>query len=365
MPVIGKAMHRDLRVLVLSRFDRLGASSRMRILQFLPYFGGAGIEADVRPFFGAGYLDRLYATGKRRLRDAIPGYLKRFGAVVASKHYSVVWVEKEIFPFMPAVFETILRRFRVPYIVDYDDATFHTYDLHPWVMVRKLFRDRLDLLIEGAHCVTVGNNYLGDYAESHGAKRVELIPTVVDANRYRVVEEPPSRELRIGWVGSPATTKYLYTVRDVLRRLSMDRPVKLVTVGASTLQDFGVPLEQHAWSESTEAQLLESIHVGIMPLPDTPWERGKCGYKLIQYMACGRPVVGSAVGVNQDIVTSSVGYLAEGDDQWLHALRVFADDPKRRHECGWKGRELVEARYSLSAVAPKLVSLVKELVNSL
>lgn len=335
----------------------------MRFFQYLPFFIEAGMEVDVRPFFGTSYLEQLYATERRRIRDVVPRYLKRFGAAIAAGRFSAVWIEKEIFPFLPAGPEKLLGFLRVPYLVDYDDATFHTYDRHDWAVVRKLLGKSLDPLIAGAQCVTVGNSYLGDYARSHGAKRVELIPTVVDIRRYREVVEPSSPEFRIGWIGSPVTTKYLYEVREVLKTLSAERPIRLVTIGASPLPDYGVPVEQHAWSENTEAQLLESIHVGIMPLPDAPWERGKCGYKLIQYMASGRPVVASPIGVNRDIVTPSVGYLADGTDEWVRSLRAFADNLEHRRACGSAGRQLVEREYSLQAVAPRVVAILKEAAN--
>lgn len=350
------------RLLLLSRYDRLGASSRVRIFQYIPFLEEVGIQVQIEPFFDDHYLCRLYATtGKRRLREVLPRYLKRLGVILASRKYSAAWVEKETFPFLPAVFERLLVNFKIPYIVDYDDATFHTYDQHRWSIVRQLLGRSLNPLIAGAQCVIAGSSYLVDYARSRGAKRVELIPTVVDIKRYRVTEEPLSDELRIGWIGSPMTTKYLYEVREVLRELSAERPIRLVTIGAAPLPDYGVPLEQHAWSESTEGRLLESIHVGIMPLPDTPWERGKCGYKLIQYMACGRPVVGSPVGVNGDIVTKAVGYLADGTDQWIRALRVFADNPDHRRTCGTAARELVERQYSIQVTAPRIVDLIEEI----
>ena len=352
------------KILVLSRYDRLGASSRIRCFQYIPYLENAGIQVEIAPFFDAGYLEHLYATGRRRIRDVVPRYLKRFRAVIAARQYSAIWVEKEIFPFLPSVFETLLGRFRIPYLVDYDDATFHAYDQHPRTLVRKFLGNSLGSLIACAQCVTVGNSYLGDYARMFGAKRVELIPTVVNIMRYHAAEEPPLQEFRIGWIGSPTTTKYLYSVRGVLRRLSASRPVRLVTIGALPLPDFGVPLEQHTWSESTEARLLESIHVGIMPLPDTPWERGKCGYKLIQYLATARPVVGSPVGVNRDIITKSVGFQADGDDQWFAALQAFSDNAALRRDCGKAGRLLVEEKYSLQAVAPKLMGILESVMRA-
>jgi glycosyltransferase involved in cell wall biosynthesis len=126
------------------------------------------------------------------------------------------------------------------------------------------------------------------------------------------------------------------------------------------LPPIAVPVESHPWSEDSEGPVLATIHIGIMPLPDEPWERGKCGYKLIQYMACGRPVVASPVGVNQDIVTADTGLLAADQGAWLAALRRLAADPALRQAMGAAGRRKVESDYSLQATAPRLVQLLLE-----
>lgn len=356
--------HKYIKVLLLSKYSGNGASTRVRAFQYISFLERSGIEVTVSSFFDDGYLTYLYSTGRRRFRDVFPRYLKRFSALRDAGKYSALWIEKEVFPFLPAWFENLVVRTGVPYIVDYDDATFHTYDQHRSSLVRGLLSKKYDPLLASAKCVTVGNSYLESYVRSHGAKDIRLIPTVVDIRRYDVTEESDFKELRIGWIGSPATAKYLYLVRDVLKELSAERPIRLVTIGAPPLLDYGVPLEQHPWSEDTETQLLASIHVGIMPLPDNPWERGKCGYKLIQYMACGRPVVASPVGVNRDIVTNVVGYLADGPEEWVQSLRALADNPGHRRACGVAGRRLAEREYSLQVTAPRVVDILREAANT-
>jgi glycosyltransferase involved in cell wall biosynthesis len=248
---------------------------------------------------------------------------------------------------------------RVPYVVDFDDAIFHTYDQHRSSLVRWILGQKLAPLILRARSVVVGNGYLESYVRGHGAHKVVRIPTVVDIQHYRVVDEPPAQEIRIGWIGTPETAHYLYIVRAALRSLGSERAIRLVTIGAPPLEDFGVPMEQHPWTENTESEVLQGIHIGIMPLPDQAWERGKCAYKLIQYMACGRPVIASPVGVNRDIVTNDVGILASTSIEWTEAFRVLASDPIRRRACGAAARRLIEREYSLEATAPRLVRLLQ------
>jgi glycosyltransferase involved in cell wall biosynthesis len=344
---------------MMTRYSRLGASSRVRMLQFLPPLEAAGFRVTVSPFFDDEYLRALYSQGARRRREIAAAYLRRSLALLSGRRYDLIWVEKELFPFLPGPFEAWLGRGGVPYVVDYDDATFHTYDLHPSGLVRRALGNKLRPLVSGARMITVGNSYLADYAKRAGARNVQVVPTVVDISRYRVAEDPEPKEIRIGWIGSPSTAVLLSLVREPLERLARELPLRLVTIGAGCLPDIDVPKEEHTWSEESEVPLLAGIQVGIMPLQDEPWQRGKCGYKLIQYMACGKPVVASPVGINTDIVTEGVGYLAGDGAQWYAALRELAEDAALRSRLGRAGRLAVEERYSLQAVAPRLAALLK------
>jgi glycosyltransferase involved in cell wall biosynthesis len=345
-------------LLVLTRYGALGSSSRLRMLQYLPALSEAGLRAKVSPFFEDVYLRALYGDGQRRRRDIFDAYLRRSRVLGKAREFDLVWIEKELFPFLPGPFEARLSRLGVPYVVDYDDATFHRYDLHGSALVRRLLGRKLVPLIRSARLVTAGNAYLANYARRSGGKSVEVVPTVVDLDRYPVAPDTEGSEYRIGWIGSPSTTVLLSRVRRPLERLASERPVRLVTIGAGRLPEIDVPSEQHPWTEETEAALLSGVHVGIMPLDDEPWQRGKCGYKLIQYMACGKPVVASPVGMNKEIVTRDVGCLALGDEQWYMALLQLGRDPRLRARMGRAGRADVERTYSLQVQAPRVARLL-------
>jgi glycosyltransferase involved in cell wall biosynthesis len=319
------------------------------------------------PFFDTQYLRRLYITRDRGIKDLLRAYAKRLAALRQAQYFSAVWVEKELLPFAPGWFEGWLARAGVPYVVDYDDATFHTYDEHRQPLVRRWLGRKLDPLLAGAFAVSTGNRYLSDYARAHGARRVVQVPTVVDLERYPItqVTAPLSGpELRIGWIGTPATSKYLEILREPLRRLSADVPLRLVTIGAPPDLDLGIPMEKHAWSEATEASLLATLDIGVMPLPDAPWERGKCGYKLIQYMALGKPVIASPVGVNRELITPDVGLLASSAQEWMAALASIAQHRETVVQQGQAGRRLVEQTYSLQAQAPIICQLLCEAAGS-
>jgi len=330
---------------------------------YVPLLEAAGFEVEVRSMFSDMYLARLYESGRKNVIEVAHGYFRRVGDLLRARDFHAVWLEKELFPFWPAVFERLLAAVGTPYVVDYDDAIFHTYDGHGSSLVRGMFRDKLRPLIRGAFAVTVGNRYLADWARMSGARKVEIVPTVIDYRRYPppLATRDTGDELRIGWIGTPVTTQYLWLVRDALRHLAKRHPLRLITIGAAPLVGYGVPVEQHTWTVETEAARIMQFDVGIMPLRDSPWERGKCGYKLVQYLGCGKPVVASPVGVNVDIVSGAdVGFLASNTNEWTAALETLSTNLKLRGRMGENGRRLVESTFSVEAVGSRIVALMDQ-----
>ncbi|MGF2684933.1 glycosyltransferase family 4 protein [Marinobacter sp. DUT-3] len=348
-----------MKVLLLSRYGRLGASSRVRFLQYLPYFQSKGIEFKVKPLLSDAYLKALY-TGGSLWREVLKGYISRIMVLLTAWRFDVIIIEKELFPFMPAIAERCLKLARVPYVVDYDDALFHRYDCHTNRLVRLLLGHKIDLVMRHASCVTTGNQYLADRAKKSGARKVEIIPTVVDADRYQSRPLSDTELLTVGWIGTPQTSQYLKPLLKVFASLKQEFPVRFVAVGANP-KDFGnTPVEAWPWSEDSEVKSVQQFDIGIMPLVDSPWERGKCGYKLIQYLACGVPVVASSVGVNREIVKEDEnGKLVENVEQWHQALsKMLKVGRPRLEEMGQVGREMVVDWYSLQAQAPRLVAVL-------
>jgi glycosyltransferase involved in cell wall biosynthesis len=194
--------------------------------------------------------------------------------------------------------------------------------------------------------------------------RVWILPTVVDLDRYP--ENPQIGHhvpFTVGWIGSFSTTPYLKQVEEPLRTLCAGGDATFVAIGAKRPDLDVAPMEFRAWSEETEIQDGLGFDVGIMPVPDTPWARGKCGYKLIQYMACGLPVVASPVGVNCDIVeTGRNGFLAETPQEWGKALATLRSDERAARQMGQQGRRKVEEKYCLAVTAPRLLDRMRETV---
>jgi glycosyltransferase involved in cell wall biosynthesis len=351
-----------LRVLLLSRYCASGASSRVRYLQYFPYFQSQDIDVTVSSLLSDTYLRALYSGGSR-WREVASGYLGRLRVLLLARRFDAVILEKELFPFLPATAERLLRASGIPYLVDYDDAWFHRYDLHPNLLVRRLLGRKIDAVMRHSSIVVVGNEYLAERAKHAGAPRVEIVPTVVNAERYRPRQVKSDTVPVIGWIGTPQTSRYLLPLLPVFRRLKERVPLRVVAVGARPDDFEGSIVEVQPWSEETEVERIQMFDIGIMPLSDTPWERGKCGYKLIQYMACGIPVIASPVGVNEKIVKHGINGFLASDDGWEEHLMTLLQNPKLRQTLGAQGRRDIEAWYSLQVQAPRWVSIIREVAG--
>jgi len=339
----------------------MGASSRLRFMQFMPWLEGAGITCQTQAFFNDAMLATRYRAGRYGRTTLLASYGERLKEMMGRRKYDLVWIEKEALPWLPASLERAFLR-KVPYALDYDDALFHNYDLHGSAMVRRVLGRRIDHLMAGARLVTAGNEYLAQRARDAGASWVEVVPTVIDLDRYVPHQErrqDSDAPLRIVWIGSPSTAAYLQLLAEPLKSLSARFRFELRVIGAQ-IELEGVDVKCEPWKESTEVEMIATCDIGIMPLKDSPWERGKCGYKLIQYMACGLPVVASPVGANMQIVQEDRnGFLAGTSLDWENRLGALLADGSLRDAMGRAGRARVESEYCVQQVAPRLASLLK------
>ncbi len=344
------------RVLLLSRYDRKGASSRLRFLDLLPDLERHGVRVTASPFFDDAYLERLYAGEKAGLGALARFYLRRARVLLGARRFDAVWLEKEAFPWLPAWIERLFLR-GCPYVVDFDDAWHLRYGRHRLAPVRALLERKLERVVAGAAATVVGNDFLAEWARAAGAGRVVRIPTTLDPGRYHPAARPPAATapLVVGWVGSPSSMEHLRTIAPVLGEMAAAGEIALTVVGAVAERLQDCPATYLDWTEAGEADTIAGFDVGIMPLTDSLWSRGKCAYKLLQYMAAGLPVVASPVGMNCEVVVDGeTGFLPSDAEGWRQALRRLRADPALRAAMGRKNRARVEERYSRQAVAPRL-----------
>jgi glycosyltransferase involved in cell wall biosynthesis len=350
-------------VLLLTRYERLGASSRVRFLQFLPELERQGFDFDVQPLLDNDYVRSLYGAPPIGAGRLFMAYARRFRALARRMRYDLVWLEKEALPWLPAWIE-IARLQGLPYVVDYDDAWFHRYQSH-WLS--PLLGHKIDAVMRVAWTVVAGNDFLARHARQAGARHVEIVPSAIDMARYRDLPPagnspagaaPVGASMVVGWIGIPLNAHYLTIAAPALRAVE---GITLHVVGGVAPPEIDGIVENLPWTEDSEIARIAAFDVGIMPLHDTPWERGKCAYKLLQVMAAGKPVIASPVGANRQVVQHGVnGFLADTPEEWADALRRLAADPELRRRMGEEARKTVETQYSTTVVAPKLAAILRD-----
>ena len=276
--------------------------------------------------------------------------------------FDFIFIHRESAPLGPPIIEYIISKiWRKKIIYDFDDAIWLTDRIGESRISSALrFRKKVGLICKWSHLVCCGNDYLADYARLF-SKNVVILPTTIDTALHTPGPERPGRKVTVGWTGSHSTLKYLKSLGTVLQRLAENHPdVQFIFIAD---EDPGLPLTNAAfirWTKETEIEDLARIDIGIMPLPDDAWTRGKCGFKALQYMAMGIPAVLSPVGVNKAIVEHGVnGYLCAKDEEWLLCLGELIRDAGKRREMGLRGRKKVIDHYSVAVNADKFLSLFR------
>ena len=216
--------------------------------------------------------------------------------------------------------------------------------------------------------MTVGNAFLAGYARRFNPN-VTVIPTAVDTNRFAPRDDATRRQrsqLVVGWIGSPTTFQYLESLKDVLAAVAARHPFTLKVSGAGCPVNFpGVDVEVVPWSMADEVSLFNSCDIGVYPLTDDDWSRGKCGFKAIQFLACGVPVVAAAVGVNREIIEHGVNsMLASTPQEWIEHLSTLLTNASLRRTMSVAGRQTIESRYSLRVTAPQLAAVMRNAVQT-
>ena len=346
-----------IKVLGFALYGPLAASTRYRLGQYVPGLACMGIDLQIVHLLGDDYLRGRFSGRSLPLASIFNAGLSRLADLWRQDQYDVAILHCELFPLMPGWMERAL--IRMPYIYDYDDAFYLKYRSGRLGLARPLLGNKFSTVMEGAAAVTAGNHVLARYAKQYNPN-TQYLPTVVDIGRY--LPHPERRGgpvFTIGWIGSPSTAPYLSELVAPLSALGQESALRLIVIGGKAPAIPNVNVVEVDWNESTEVELINSFDVGVMPLPDEGWARGKCAFKLIQYMACAVPVIASPVGANIDLITGDCGLMASTQQEWIDALKIVRDHPGKRCDMGVAGRERVEQYYSLHKNLPVLENVIR------
>jgi len=359
------------RILFITPSPIQSASERYRIYQFLPYLERAGFACKVRPF-ATRVLHR--AIQKERLAPKLLltpfCYLRRMLDLAAVSGYDVVVVHRGIFPFpWPALEKVVIRR-HTKVIFDFDDAIHIGHRDTAVTKYPLIYKFKYGPGVNGmlSHCahVIAGNRTLAEHALQFNSQ-VSIIPTVVDLEQYAYQPIRAAGEIvTIGWVGSRSTSPYLLEIEPVLRRLSGAHPGKIrFRLYGHPQRSMNLPnFESLPFALASEIADLRTIDIGIMPVPDNDWTRGKCAFKAIQYMALGIPAAISPVGMATEVVQHGVnGFWARTPEEWFEALHRLVCDAELRRRFAEEGRKTVEAHYSLRTWGTRLAKLLEQVLE--
>ncbi|MDD5423183.1 MAG: glycosyltransferase family 4 protein [Candidatus Omnitrophica bacterium] len=352
-----------MKVLFIVPYPSEGASNRLRVEQFLPYLKTNGIGYTVRPFVGKEFYRILYLRHNylKKILFFILATAARLSDIFRALSHDIIFIHREAYPFGPPVFECIFRMLGKPIIYDFDDAIFlrNTSGINNYI---ERFKNpgKVSGIIGISSYVIAGNRYLGDFAARFN-KNVIIIPTAIDTEIYRPTAKKSGKKgVIIGWMGSNTTRMFLHDMADVFKELSaMHEGLVFKIVGGyfhSSLKN----VTNEEWSMEMETEALRSFDIGIMPMPDNEWTRGKCAFKAILYMSCGIVPVCSPVGVTTEIVEDGVnGFLARDKDEWVSKLSTLIKDAELREKIGRAARALIEKRYSVAVNAPIFIETIK------
>jgi len=360
-----------VRVLALTSYPVEAAATRFRLQQLVEPLGRLGLDVEVRPLLSSAAFRGLYDRGSAgrtawRLGRA---HLRRLRDIADARRADVVLLQREAALLGPPVVELLLDVVgRRPIVLDLDDPTWVSYDSPTFGRLGRVLKwpGKADWLIDRAALVTCGSRAIVDHVEALG-RPARLIPTVVDTDVFRPRPRPrpgpgPAGPPVVGWIGTHSTFPYLAGIAPALAAVAKDAEFRLLVVGAGpgATMPAGLTADQRPWALTREVADFQSLDVGLYPLADDAWGRGKSGFKAIQYLACGIPFVVSPIGATCEIGIPGTTHLeARTAAAWTEAVRALVADPALRQAMGAAGRTYTLEHHTLAQAARAMAEALR------
>lgn len=354
--------------IVSNRKDR-SPGQRFRFEQYIRHLEENGYMCDFSPLLKDERLDKLFYGKGNHLKKAfilLQNFRQRYSDLKKAKNYDVIFIYREALFTRSVYFEKQFAK-RSKVILDFDDSIW----LQNVSEANKKFgflknADKTKDLIKIAHLNTVGNEYLANYARQF-SNSVKVIPTTIDTNEYKLKSYNNNTEkVTIGWSGSVTTIQHFNFAVPALKRIKEKYGdlVEIKVIGDGSFKNEALNIQGLPWVKATELEDLSQFDLGIMPLPDDEWAKGKCGLKALQYMALGIPSIISPVGVNSEIIQDGEnGFLASTEDEWVDKISQLVENSELRSKLGIKGRQTVIEQYSVEAWKNAYLETMNELTR--
>ena len=364
------ADRRPLRVLVALPQGTISPGPRYRVLQYLPYFEREGLACHV-----------VVMQGERATRASITS--EQTGRFRRVAHYGAAWIGTQLFMSRIATLarsydRLLLYRLGVPgwllpdfrplrdrILFDFDDALSQPEARRDGLLApvrRRLMTSGFVNALRVSGLAITSNRYNAEIARGFGA-RTAVVPTSVEVSRYAFRDRgvTSGAPVTIGWMGTPSTAPYLRLIETPLRRAVRRHGARLVLIGAGCNPFSTLDADVRPWSQATETDDIGGFDIGVMPMPDTAWTRGKAALKALQYGASGAPTVASWTSTNEEILARDQGtFLCRGDEEWETGLDTLLSNSTLRGALGRRARAHVESHYSIEENGPRVALLVRD-----
>jgi len=358
------------RIIYFTKYTSKGPSSRYRSYNYFSYFKQAGYEIELSPLFPSKYLDIFFKKGKKSLYYIVKGYCNRLYNLLILKKYDVIVIEYELFPFLPYFIEWLFLKGSKNIVIDYDDAIFHNYDKSNHFIIKLLCRNKIYKLVRLANTVITGSPYLTETLEKYNQKIIE-IPTSIEFYKYQLIkhktELDTNKPFKVGWIGSKTQSINIAIVTEALKNLQKKYKIQLVLIGFDHFLEHilsGINYKLIEWKAETENEVLQSLDVGIMPLKPSYFNLGKCGFKLIQYMASGLPTISTPLEANVKINRDGNNLFAANIDEWEQCFEEIINNKDYfKNEVGKKNLEIAKNYYSTEVNYKKYLSVFESILG--
>ncbi|MGZ4054303.1 MAG: glycosyltransferase family 4 protein [Bacteroidia bacterium] len=361
-------MNKKILFIASHRKDR-APGQRFRFEQYFDYLSANGFDCELSFLIDEQEDKILYKHGHyfEKFKVFLSSYKKRRKDAKNKNKYDIIFIFREALMTRSIYFEKQFKNSRAKLVYDFDDAIWHqdVSDANKKISFLKN-PDKISDIISLCDVVFAGNQYLADYAGQFN-KNILIVPTTIDTNEYkRMLLGKKDDRICIGWSGSITTIKHFEYAISFLTKIKekYGDKIKIKVIGDGSYINEPLEIKGVSWTKKEEIKELSEIDIGIMPLPDDEWTKGKCGLKGLQYMALEIPTVMSPIGVNSEIINDGVnGFLAKTEEEWVTKISQLIDSFEMRKKLGSNARKTVEERYSVESQKNNYLNAFNELLK--